>query len=111
MNLLRNFTGVRTKFLLQTFSKEILVGPVDARVTHRHTRQTGGVKEEEEGEEKDDAVLLDSTGAGTLIIALEDEFYEVRLAATRTIARLAAGSKVSITHARGICTTSSGVSR
>lgn len=95
VNLLRNFTGVRTKFLLQTFSKEILVGSVDARITHRHTRRTGGVKEEEdEGEEKDEAVLLDSSGAGTLIIALEDEFYEVRLAATRTIARLAAGSKV-----------------
>jgi hypothetical protein len=73
---LGSYKKVSTKFLLQTFSKEVLAGQNKGKLhlAHKHSAEVEIVVTE------DQLNLLETGAVGAFISGLEDEFMEVRSA-------------------------------
>ncbi|PRP82098.1 hypothetical protein PROFUN_03788 [Planoprotostelium fungivorum] len=91
-SLLGSIRGVTEKYLLQTFSKEVLVGEQSGKLT-----LSRGKGREQQAEDEiifsEEDVNLDNGAIGVFIQCLEDEFWEVRNAALDAICELSLQSQ------------------
>ncbi|KAL3690066.1 hypothetical protein R1sor_016375 [Riccia sorocarpa] len=82
---LGEMTGVSDSLLLQSLSKKVLT------TSAADQNNPGSVSEEKDAVALEERNLL-SWGAGAFAVALEDEFWEVRLAAVKALAKLGIAS-------------------
>jgi integrator complex subunit 4 len=99
--LLGSFQNVHVKFLLQTFSREVLAGQNKGKLRvgrgkHTASEDPSAPIYNPEGDiivSEDDVNLLETGAVGAFISGLEDEFFEVRSATVDSMCELGMKNK------------------